>query len=82
MGAKKIEEVSLEQLYKPKRLITAKEAIEFSEGYYTCIQSIRNLICRGVIKRYGPPKQIQIDYDEFMQYLGRSEDNSDGPGAA
>lgn len=51
--------------------ISLDQAVELSEGYITNPGSIRNLICRGRIKRYGPPKQIELDYFEWMEYLGR-----------
>lgn len=66
MGEKKIS--------RPLKLITLKEAVEISNGYFTCVQSIRNLICRQKIKRYGPPALAEVDYYEFMEYLGRPAD--------
>ncbi|MGE0528770.1 MAG: hypothetical protein AB7G93_09390 [Bdellovibrionales bacterium] len=56
---------------KPVKLITLREAVEISNGYFSTVRSLRNLVCKGKLHRYGPPKQIEIDYYEFMEYLGR-----------
>lgn len=56
---------------QPLKFITLDKAMELSEGYFTCRASLLNLICRGKLKRYGPPKRAEINYYEFMQYLGR-----------
>jgi hypothetical protein len=57
-----------QNLFKP---ITLDEAVKLSEGYFTCVESIRNAICRGKLHRYGPPKRTELNYYEFMQYMGR-----------
>lgn len=53
------------------KIITLDKAMELSEGYFTSRNSLLNLICRGKLKRYGPPKRAEVDYYELMQYLGR-----------
>lgn len=58
---------------KRQHLINLKEAVEISEGYFSNVGSIRNLICRGKLKRYGPPKEAEVDYFDLMRYLGRLE---------
>lgn len=59
MGSKKIETITLDK------------AVELSDGYFKNKGSIKNLICRGKLRRLGPPKRVEIDYHEFMKYLGK-----------
>ena len=56
---------------KKLQLITLDEAIELSKGYFKNKNSIKNAICRGSLRRYGPPKRVELDYFEFMEYLGQ-----------
>lgn len=55
----------------PFKPITLAEAVRISEGYFTSVDSIRNLICKGKLNRYGPPKRAELNYYEFMRYMGR-----------
>lgn len=57
---------------KKLQLITLDKALELSNGYFKNKGSIKNLICRGKLQRYGPPKRVELDYSEFMEYLGQA----------
>lgn len=57
---------------KPE-LITLDQALEISMGTFTNKNSLYNLICRGKLKRYGPPKNVLIDKREFLDYLNIPE---------
>lgn len=59
------------QQKKSIKLITLDEAVRLSNGYFKSKGSIKNLVCRGKLHRYGPPKRVELDLREFMDYLGR-----------
>lgn len=55
----------------PFRPISLQEAMKLSDGYFSSVESIRNVICRGRLTRYGAPKRAELNYYEFMIYIGR-----------
>lgn len=58
---------------KKAELITLKEALQLSNGYFTHLGSIRNLVCAGKLKRFGPPRRVMLDKGEFLDYMGQPQ---------